>query len=133
MGRQVLNDYELGEYVAPSGSIILMSPWVMHHNPRYFPEPFKFDPDRWTPQHRDQRPRFSYFPFGGGPRVCIGEGFAWMEGVVLLAGIAQRWRLRLAPGHRVETRPLITLRPKYGMRMTVASRAKIDQANSPSM
>jgi cytochrome P450 len=133
MGRQVLSDYEVGGYVAPAGSIILMSPWVMHHNPRYYPEPFKFDPERWTPLNRESRPKFSYFPFGGGPRVCIGEGFAWMEGVLLLAAIAQRWQMRLEAGHRVEMRPLITLRPKYGMRMTVASRTKSVHANSPSM
>ena len=117
MGRQVLSDYEVGGYVVPAGSIILMSPWVMHHDPRFYAEPFRFDPDRWTPEAREARPKFSYFPFGGGPRVCIGEGFAWMEGVVLLATIAQKWRLRLIPGHRVEPRPLITLRPKYGMMM----------------
>jgi cytochrome P450 len=133
MGRQVLSDYEVGGYIAPAGSIVLMSPWVMHHNPRYYPDPLKFDPERWTPQNRDLRPKFSYFPFGGGPRVCIGEGFAWMEGVLLLAPIAQKWQMRLEVGHRVEMRPLITLRPKYGMRMTVANRAKSIQANSPSM
>ena len=133
MGRQVLSDYEIDGYVAPAGSIILMSPWVMHHNARYYPDPFKFDPERWTPQNREARPKFSYFPFGGGPRVCIGEGFAWMEGVLLLAAIAQKWQMRLEAGHRVELRPLITLRPKYGMRMTVASRTKSIQANNPSM
>ena len=122
MGRQVLSDYEVGGYVARAGSIMLMSPWVMHHNPRYYPDPLKFDPERWTPQNREARPKFCYFPFGGGPRVCIGEGFAWMEGVLLLAAIAQRWQMRLEAGHRVEMRPLITLRPKYGMRMTVRSR-----------
>ena len=122
MGRQVLSDYEVGGYVAPAESIILMSPWVMHHNPRYYPDPLRFDPERWTPQNREARPKFCYFPFGGGPRVCIGEGFAWMEGVLLLAAIAQRWQMRLEAGHRVEMRPLITLRPKYGMRMTVRSR-----------
>ena len=133
MGRQVLSDYEVGGYVAPAGSIILMSPWVMHHNPRYYPDPLRFDPERWTPQNREARPKFCYFPFGGGPRVCIGEGFAWMEGILLIAAIAQRWKMRLETGHRVEMRPLITLRPKYGMRMTVTSRQQSNQANSPSM
>jgi cytochrome P450 len=65
------------------------------------------------------RPKFSYFPFGGGPRVCIGESFAWMEGVLLIAAIAQRWRLRLSPDHPVEIEPLVTLRPKHGMKMRV--------------
>jgi cytochrome P450 len=94
----------------------------MHHNPRYYPDPLRFDPERWTPQNREARPKFCYFPFGGGPRVCIGEGFAWMEGILLIAAIAQRWKMRLEADHRVEMRPLITLRPKYGMRMTVTSR-----------
>ena len=133
MGRQVLHDYEVGGYVAPAGSIVLMSPWVMHHNPKYYPDPFKFDPERWTPAAREARPKFSYFPFGGGPRVCIGEGFAWMEGILLLAAIAQRWKMRLEPGHNVAARPLITLRPKYGMRMTVDERTNTIQAKSPSM
>jgi cytochrome P450 len=117
IGRRAMSDYEIDGYTLPSGSILLLSPYVMQHDARYFPEPFKFNPERWTQEARDSRPKFSYFPFGGGPRVCIGEPFAWMEGVLLIATIAQQWRLRLAPGHRVEHSPLITLRPKYGMRM----------------
>src|SRR6185369_16332613 len=96
--------------------------WVMHNDARYFPDPFRFDPERWTSIERESRPKFSYFPFGGGPRVCIGEQFAWMEGVLLIATIAQRWKMRLEPGHVVEPKPMITLRPKYGMRMIVESR-----------
>lgn len=122
MGRRALSDYQVGGYVIPADSILLMSPWVMHHDSRYFPDPFKFDPERWTAQARESRPKFSYFPFGGGPRVCIGEQFAWMEGVLLIATLAQKWRLRLATGHRVDTKPMITLRPKYGMRMVVENR-----------
>jgi cytochrome P450 len=122
MGRRVLTDYQIGEYVIPAQAIVLMSPWVMHHDPRFYPEPFRFDPERWATGQREARPNFAYFPFGGGPRVCIGEQFAWMEGVLLIATIAQQWKLRLAPGHRVETKPMITLRPKYGMRMIVEER-----------
>ncbi|HYV05721.1 MAG TPA: cytochrome P450 [Blastocatellia bacterium] len=122
LGRRVLTDYRVGKYLIPSGAIILMSQWVMHHDSRFYPEPFKFDPQRWTTELREARPKFSYFPFGGGPRVCIGEQFAWMEGVLLIATIAQRWKMRLSPGHRVETKPMITLRPKYGMRMIVEER-----------
>jgi cytochrome P450 len=99
-----------------------MSPFVVHRDPRWFPEPEQFDPERWRPETSEMRPKFSYFPFGGGARVCIGERFAWMEGVLLLATIAQRWRLRLVPGHRVETKALITLRTKYGMQMTAEPR-----------
>lgn len=125
LGRRVLSDYPVGEYVLPAGSIVLMSPWVTHHDARYFPEPFKFDPERWTPEARESRPKFSYFPFGGGPRVCIGEQFAWMEGVLLIAAIAQGWKMRLAADQIVEPKPMITLRPRYGMRMVVEKRASV--------
>jgi cytochrome P450 len=122
MGRRALGDYQVGGYVIPANSIVLMSPWVMHHDARFFPEPFTFDPERWKADARESRPKFSYFPFGGGPRVCIGEQFAWMEGVLLIATIAQQWKMRLAPDQIVEPKPMITLRPKYGMRMTIEAR-----------
>jgi cytochrome P450 len=122
MGRQVLSDYPLGEYVAKAGTIILMSPFVMHHDPRYYPDPFRFDPERWTPEARAARPKFAYFPFGGGPRICIGEQFAWMEAVLVIATLAERWRMRLVPGFRVEPKPMITLRQKYGMQMEIEER-----------
>lgn len=131
LGRRVLNDYEVGDYVVPSGAIILMSPWVMHHDPRFYPEPFEFDPERWTPNARESRPKFAYFPFGGGPRVCIGEPFAWMEGVLLIATIAQEWRMRLAPDQRVQTKPMITLRAKYGMRMVLQPRERLVSSSEP--
>ena len=99
-----------------------MSQFAVHRDPRWYPEPRRFDPERWEPAAEATRPRCSYFPFGGGSRICIGESFAWMEGILLLATLAQRWRLRLVPGHRVALDPKITLRPKYGMRMTVAGR-----------
>jgi cytochrome P450 len=94
----------------------------MHRDPRYYPAPESFDPWRWTPEARESRPQFSYFPFGAGARRCIGEGFAWMEGVLLIATIARRWRMRHVPDHTVELQPLITLRPKHGMLMTVHKR-----------
>lgn len=124
IGRRVLTDYQVSRYVVPAGAIVLMSPWVMHHDPRFFPEPFKFDPERWTPEARESRPKFSYFPFGGGPRVCIGEQFAWMEGALLIATLGQRWKLRLAAGQRVEPKAMITLRPRRGIRMTLSKRAE---------
>jgi cytochrome P450 len=89
----------------------------VQRDPRWFADPEKFDPERWTPEAREARPKFSYFPFGGGARVCIGERFAWMEGVIVLAAIAQKWKLRLSPGQRAEPLPLITLRVKNGLRM----------------
>ena len=117
LGRQVIDHYPVDGYIIPSGSTVLMSQWVMHHDARYYPEPYTFRPERWAPEAQAGRPKFAYFPFGGGPRLCIGEPFAWMEGVLLLATLAQQWRMRLVPGHPVERLPLITLRPKFGMRM----------------
>lgn len=125
VGRRALEDYPLGEYVIPAKSIVLLSPWSVQRDPRWFPDPERFDPDRWNQETMEKRPKFSYFPFGGGARVCIGERFAWAEGVLVLATIAQRWRLRLVPGHPVETRALITLRPKHGMKMTVEARTPV--------
>lgn len=122
LGRMTINDYEVGGYLVPAGSLVLMSQYVMHRDARFFPEPQCFDPERWTPSAREAKPQFSYFPFGGGPRRCIGEGFAWMEGTLLLATLAQRWRLRLVPGHPVALQPVITLRPKHGVRMIVGKR-----------
>jgi cytochrome P450 len=113
----------VGDYTLPAQSVVLMSTYVVHRDPRWFPDPLRFDPERWRPEEVEQRPKFSYFPFGGGARVCIGERFAWMEGVLLLATLAQRWCLRLAPGQRVEHRAMITLRAKYGMRMIAEPRA----------
>ena len=129
LGRRVLTDYQIGQYVVPAESIVLMSPWVMHHDQRFFPDPFKFDPERWTAEAREARPKFSYFPFGGGPRVCIGEQFAWMEGALLIATIAQQWKMRLAPGQRVEPKAMITLRPRYGMRMEFEARVPVVARN----
>ena len=122
MGRYALRDFQLGEYLLPAKTTVLMSQFVMHRDARFFPDPLRFDPLRFTPEGKARRTRFSYFPFGAGFRQCIGESFAWMEGVLLLAAIGQRWKLRLVPGHLVEPEPLITLRPKFGMRMVVEGR-----------
>jgi cytochrome P450 len=122
IGRMATKDYEVAGYTIEPGAIILMSPYVVHRDPRFFPEPDRFDPQRWTPEQKAARPKFSFFPFGGGARVCIGEHFAWMEGVLMLATIGQRWRLRLEPGHPVAHKALLTLRPKFGMRMIVQAR-----------
>src|SRR5262249_12994988 len=82
--RRALADYRAGDYTIPAGAVILMSPYVTHRDPRWFADPDRFDPERWTAERAAARPKFSYFPFGGGARVCIGERFAWMEGVLLL-------------------------------------------------
>jgi cytochrome P450 len=122
IGRMAKAPFELGGVEIPSKSICILSPYVVQRDARWFPDPEKFDPERWTPEAREARPKFSYFPFGGGARVCIGERFAWMEGVILMAAIAQKWRLRLAPDQRVEPLPLITLRVKGGLRMIIEAR-----------
>lgn len=122
LGRRALAPFQANGYEVPSRSIVLMSQYLMHRDARWFPDPERFDPDRFSPAGQAERPRFAYFPFGGGPRVCIGEQFAWMEGVIALATIAQRWRLRLVRGHPVALQPIITLRPKHGMAMTIVER-----------
>jgi cytochrome P450 len=123
MGRYALNDFQLGEFFLPAKTTVLMSQFVTHRDPRFFPDPLRFEPERFTPEAKARRTKFSYFPFGAGFRQCIGESFAWMEGVLVLATLAQKWKLTLAPGHQVEPEPLITLRPKYGLRMQVRARS----------
>src|ERR1700735_3125158 len=122
MGRYAHNDFTLGDYFLPARTTVLISQFITHRDPRYFPEPLRFDPDRFGAEAKVPRAKFTYFPFGAGARQCIGESFAWMEGVLILAAGAQQWKLRLVPGHRVEPQPLITLRPKYGMLMQIEAR-----------
>jgi len=124
IGRRAIDAYPIGGYVAPARSIVVMSPWVTHRDARFFSEPERFDPDRWTPAFKAALPKFAYYPFGGGPRQCIGESFAWMELVLLVATIARRWTLRLVPGHPIVPQPLVTLRTKYGMKMTLQQRSR---------
>ncbi len=122
MGRLARNDFALGEFFLPARTTVLISQFITHRDSRYFPDPLRFDPNRFLPEAKARRPKFTYFPFGAGVRQCIGESFAWMEGVLILATLAQKWKFRLFPGHRVEPQPLITLRPKYGMRMEIEPR-----------
>ncbi len=123
VGRRAVNEYSIGGYYVPLRSIIVMSQWIVHRDARHYSGPERFDPDRWTPDFKARLPRFAYFPFGGGPRQCIGESFAWMELVLLIATIAQRWRFELVPDHPVAPHAAITLRPKHGMKMVVTRRA----------
>jgi cytochrome P450 len=129
MGRYARNDFALGDYFLPARTTVLISQFVTQRDPRFFPDPLRFDPDRFTVEGKARRTKFTYFPFGAGARQCIGESFAWMEGVLILATLAQKWKLRLIPGHRVEPQPLITLRPKYGMVMQVEPRSSTSSAN----
>jgi cytochrome P450 len=123
MGRYALSDFQLGDFFLPSRTTVLMSQFITHRDPRFFPDPLRFDPERFTPDAKARRAKFTYFPFGAGFRQCIGESFAWMEGVLLLATLGQKWKLKLVSHHPVEPEPLITLRPKYGMRMRLEPRA----------
>jgi cytochrome P450 len=122
VARTVIKEFELGGYRIPAGANVVMSTWVMHRDPRYFPEPEQFDPERWLPEKAQKLPKFAYFPFGGGPRQCIGAAFAMMEATLLLATIAQRFQFRAEPGQIVTPTPSFTLRPKQGIRMRLEKR-----------
>jgi cytochrome P450 len=126
MARVALRDDELGGYAIRGGTVVIVSPWVMHRDPRYYTEPENFEPDRWADGAEKRLPRYAYFPFGGGPRGCIGSRFALQEAVLLLATIAQRFRLTAVPGHEVVPVPSITLRPSSGVRMVVHARSRIE-------
>ena len=119
LARTAARDFEVGGYLVPAGANVVMSQWIMHRDPRFFPSPEQFDPGRWFEEPTQRLPRFAYFPFGGGPRYCVGASFAMMEATLLLAAIAQRFRLRMVPGHNVVPVPSITLRPKYGIKMSL--------------
>jgi len=119
MGRQSTAPVELGPYRIPPGAHFFFSQYVLHRSAEYWEQPQAFRPERHTAEAKAARPRFVYFPFGGGGRQCIGEGFAWMEGVLSLATIAQRWRLRFVPRYPVVLQAKITLRPKFPMMMHV--------------
>lgn len=122
ISRRATEDYEVNGYIIPTGSDIYMSQYIVHHDDRFYDEPYKFNPDRWN-EEKEDFPRFAFFPFGGGTRRCIGEPFAYMEAVLILAVISQRWKLELQPNFKVEMEPLITIRPKNGMNMIARKRA----------
>jgi cytochrome P450 len=100
----------------------MVTQYVTHRHPDFWERPEAFEPERFRPECTAKRPKFAYYPFGGGPRVCIGNQFALMEMQLILATLVQRYQLSLVPGHRVEVQPLITLRPRYGMRMMLRER-----------
>ena len=124
LARVSVEDHDVRGYLIPRGSLVVLSPWVVHRSSTYFPEPERFEPERWRPERQDGNPRFSYFPFGGGSRGCMGEAFAWMEGVLLVAIIAQRWRFRLLDELlHPDMHPALTLTPKSGIRVKVERRS----------
>jgi cytochrome P450 len=122
VSRLAIEDAMIGEWLVPRGAVVVAAQAVTHRDSRWFPDPERFDPLRFTPEAKASRPKVSYFPFGAGPRICIGEGFAWMEAVLIVATIAQQWRLHLVSGD-VTPQASITLRPKGGIRMRVARRS----------
>lgn len=122
LSRTAIGEDELLGRRIPKGAQILIVPWLLHRNPRLWENPERFDPERFAPERTAARHRFAYIPFGAGPRICIGAAFAMAEAVLILATVAQRYRLRLVPGFPVEPQGLITLRPRHGMRMMVERR-----------
>jgi cytochrome P450 len=121
-GRQAVRACTIGDFEVPAGRTVIISQWVVHRDPRWWDRPEVFDPDRWVGQAARGLPKYAYFPFGGGPRVCIGNTFALIEATLVLATLVPRFRLRLAPGHMVKPWPSVTLRPAHGIPMLIASR-----------
>jgi cytochrome P450 len=115
VGYRAVNACTVADWDIPPRALCVMSQFIVHRDERWFPDPERFDPERWTPERQAERPRFAYFPFGGGPRQCIGEQFAWTEGVLLLATIARRWRIRPLRHAMAEPYPVFTLRPGGGV------------------
>ena len=119
LSRRCVETCEIGGYTVPVGTIVGVSQYVMHRDQRFFQRPDAFDPMRWEESDTKSRPKYSYFPFGGGPRLCIGEPLAWMEGTLLIAAISQKWRFQLPADFSAKIQPLITLRPLGGLPATL--------------
>jgi cytochrome P450 len=123
IGRQLLEDFDLGGYTIKKGVTLLFAQWVTHRRPECFDEPLRFDPDRWHPERAKAIHKYAYFPFGGGPRICIGHHFAMMEAVLLLATLIRAYRFDLLPGQALELKPSVTLRAAKDLRMRLRSRS----------
>jgi len=122
LGREAINDCEIGGFPVPAGTQVFMFQWVTQRDGRFFTDPLAFKPDRWTEDFEARLPKYAYFPFGGGPRSCIGASFAMMEMILVLATIGQKFRLELVPDHPVETYPAMSLRPRDGVKIIVRRR-----------
>jgi len=122
LGREAIEDCEIGGYHVPRKTQVFMFQWATQRDPRFFDEPDRFIPERWTPDFIERLPKYAYFPFGGGPRFCIGSSFATMEIALVLATIGQRFKLRLVPDHPVSLLPAMSLRPKDGIKVVVERR-----------
>lgn len=121
IGRKAIGDFEVGGYHVRAGTNVVISQWVMHRDPRFYPEPDRFNPGRWR---ENSLPKFAYLPFGAGPRVCVGASLALTESALVLATLMQHFRFSLAPGERVKAFPSVTLRPKNGLKLRVERRAE---------
>jgi cytochrome P450 len=124
IGREPVEDFQLGPYKVKAGTTIFMSQWVMHRDDRYYENPEKFDPDRWLPERSVGRPKMAYFPFGGGPRVCIGNTFAMLESILVLATVASAWSMSLVPNQEIRLSPVLTLRPRKGIQVILERRSR---------
>jgi cytochrome P450 len=119
IGRQATHADRAGDYVIPAGAVVLMSQFLVHRDPRWWKDPETFNPQRWLDEGAEARPRYAYFPFGGGSRQCIGESFAWLEGILLIATLAQKWRFQLINDAPIRLHATITLRPRDPLPMRV--------------
>jgi cytochrome P450 len=117
--RDARADDEIGGYRIPARTTVVLSPYVTHHHPGIWPDPEQFDPERFSREQSAGRPRFAWFPFLGGPHQCIGQEFAMMEATLIVAMLTQQFRLRLVPGFRVEPKPMLSLRPRHGILMSI--------------
>ncbi len=122
LGREAIDDCEIGGYHVPAGTQVFMFQWATQRDARFFDEPLAFKPDRWSPEFEARLPKYAYFPFGGGPRACIGASFAMMEIILVLATIGQKFRLELIADHPVEIYPAMSLRPRGGVRVAIRNR-----------
>jgi cytochrome P450 len=121
---------EIGGYHIPARSMVVLSPYITHRHPAFWPEPERFDPDRFLPERVAERPKFAWFPFLGGPHQCIGQEFAIMELTLVVAMVAQWFRLELSPDYRLEVKPMLSLRPRGPLWMSLRRRESISVANA---
>jgi cytochrome P450 len=121
LARRLVEDRTVCGYALPAGSMIVSSPWVVHRDPQWWPRPDAFEPERWLTA-APERPRYAYFPFGGGPRQCIGNSFAEMEAILVLAALCRHWTVTPVEGARIEPLALVTLRPAHGVPVTLTAR-----------
>jgi cytochrome P450 len=130
--REPIEDVRIGGYDVPRGSLVTVNTYALHRDPRFFDDPERFDPERFAAGWEERIPRYAFLPFGGGPRVCIGNGFAMMETRLILAAVAQRCHLSLEPGQEITPVQLVTVRPKHGIRMRLRRRVALPAIGTPA-